>query len=72
LTSVTFKQNSPTGWEAEREPFQFQVRQDEDQYVIDVYDARDGAAYAAYRSTHACFTWQQVEKFCRNYGTPVR
>jgi hypothetical protein len=36
-------------------------------YLIDVFDNTIDNADAAYITTHACDTWEQVEKYCRDY-----
>ena len=50
----------------------FHIRLERDEYVIDVFDNAIDNADEAYVTTHACETWEQVERFCRDYdGTPV-
>jgi hypothetical protein len=38
-TETEFKQLSPTEWDAERAPYDFHVRLEQDDYVIDVFDS---------------------------------
>ena len=40
MPEVTFKSLSPIAWEAEREPYDFHIRLEQDNYVIDVFDIR--------------------------------
>jgi len=52
----------------ERDPFDFHIRLERDDYLIDVFDNADDA----YITTHTCDSWDHVERFCRDYdGTPV-
>lgn len=58
---MTFKKLSAIEWETEREPFDFHVRLEQDNYVIDVFDSATGNPDAAYLTTHTCDTWEQAE-----------
>lgn len=64
---MTFKQLSPTEWDAEREPFDFHIRLEQDNYVIDVFDSALENPDEAYLTTFECETWEQVERYCRDY-----
>ena len=67
MTEVTFNKLSPTEWDAERQPFDFHVRLEQDNYVIDVFDSATGNPDEAYLTSHECETWEQVERYCRDY-----
>jgi len=44
-----------------------------DEYVVDVFDSGIADPDAAYLTTHTCDTWEQVERYCRDYdGKSVR
>jgi len=62
-----FKQLSPTEWDMERTPFDFHIRLERDEYVVDVFDSDSVDPDAAYLTTHTCDTWEQVERYCREY-----
>ena len=64
---TTFKQLSLIEWDAERPPYDFHIRLERDEYVIDVFDAGIDDADEAYLTTHTCDTWEQVERYCREY-----
>ena len=38
-----------------------------DDYAIDVFDSEVANPYEAYLTTFTCDTWEQVEKYCRDY-----
>ena len=65
--SVTFNQLSSTEWDAERDPYDFHIRLEHDEYVVDVFDTRIENANNAHLTTHTCDTWEQVERYCRDY-----
>jgi uncharacterized FAD-dependent dehydrogenase len=67
MSKISFKKLSATEWDAEREPFDFHVRLEQDEYVIDVFDSSIDNPDDAYRTTHTCDTWEQVERYCRDY-----
>jgi hypothetical protein len=67
METLTFKKLSPTEWDAEREPFDFHVRLEQDNYVIDVFDVDIDDPAQAYFTSHECETWDQVEKYCRDF-----
>jgi len=64
---LNFESLSPIAWEAERDEFDFHVRLEEDDYVIDVFDSSISDPDEAYLTTHACETWDQVVQFCQRY-----
>ncbi len=64
---MTFKKLSPTEWDAERAPYDFHIRLEQDNYVVDVFDNAIKDADKAYLTTHECETWEQVERYCRDY-----
>jgi hypothetical protein len=64
---MTFRKLSPTEWDAKRGPFDFHIRLEQDDYAIDVFDSGVENADGAYLTSHACETWQQVVRFCREY-----
>ncbi len=67
MAALTFKQLSATEWDAERNPFDFHIRLERDEYAVDVFDASQDESDDAYLTTHTCDTWEQVELFCRDY-----
>jgi hypothetical protein len=69
---MNFKQLSPIEWDAQRFPFDFHIRLERDEYVVDVFDSGIDNSDDAYLTTHTCDTWQQVERYCREFdGTKV-
>jgi hypothetical protein len=69
---MEFKSLSPTAWETERWDFDFHIRLEQDDYVIDVFENGVDNADDAYITTHTCESWAHVERFCRDFdGTPV-
>ncbi len=66
-TETKFKQLSPTEWDAERALYDFHVRLEQDEYAIDVFDSSIDNPDDAYLTTHTCDTWEQVERYCRDY-----
>ena len=64
---MNFKKLSAIEWETEREPFDFHIRLEQDNYVIDVFDSSIDDPANAYLTTHECETWEQVERYCRDY-----
>lgn len=64
---MTFKQLSLIEWDAERFDFDFHIRLESDDYVIDVFDSSIEDTDEAYITTHTCDTWEQVERYCRDY-----
>lgn len=65
--SAHFKQLSPTEWDAERDGFDFHIRLEADDYVIDVFDAGIDDPAEAHITSHSCETWEQVVAFCERY-----
>ena len=67
MPDVNYNQLSPTEWDAKRGDIDFHIRLEHDEYAIDVFDAGIEDADAAYLTTHTCDTWEQVERYCRDY-----
>lgn len=67
MRGVIFNELSVTGWDAERGPFDFYIRLERDEYVVDVFDSGIDNPGDAYLTTHTCDTWEQVERYCRDY-----
>ena len=61
------KQYSKLPVPAEREPYDFHIRLEQDAYVIDVFDSSIDNADEAYVTTHSCDTWEQVVRYCNEY-----
>lgn len=64
---MQFENLSPVEWETQRDEFDFSVRLEQDDYVIDVFDNSIEDADEAYITTHSCETWEQVVAFCERY-----
>lgn len=64
---MRFKELSPIEWETKREGLDFHIQLECDDYVIDVFDSSIENADDAYLTTHTCETWEQVERYCRDY-----
>jgi uncharacterized FAD-dependent dehydrogenase len=64
---MEFKNLSPISWETERDEFDFHIRLEEDDYVIDVFNSFIESADDAHLTTHTCDTWEEVVAFCTNY-----
>ena len=64
---MRFKALSPTAWETEHAPYDFHVRLEQDNYVIDVFEAGVDNPDEAHLTSHECETWEQVERYCRDY-----
>ncbi|HUI05737.1 MAG TPA: hypothetical protein VL486_01900 [Verrucomicrobiae bacterium] len=75
-----FSQLSPIEWDAERgdldcdrnttavsRRLDFHIRLEADEYYIDVFDSSIESTDEAYLTSHHCETWEQVERFCRDY-----
>jgi len=54
-------------WETRRGEFDFHIRLEQDDYVIDVFDNSIEDADEAHITTHSCETWDQVVAFCARY-----
>ena len=67
MPEVNFKQLSLTEWDAKRDPFDFHVRLERDEFVVDVFDNSIEDPDEAYLTTHTCDTWEQVQRFCQDY-----
>jgi len=67
MTEIHFKQLSTTEWDAERTPYDFHIRLERDEYVVDVFDSNLDNPDNAYLTTHTCDTWEQVERYCKDY-----
>lgn len=52
MTEATFKQLSPTEWDAERGDVDFHIRLEQDNHVIDVFDSCHPDAYEAYLTSY--------------------
>ena len=65
---MKLKPLSPTEWDAERGDVDFHIRLEQDDYVIDVFASGIDNADDAYLTTHTCDTWEQVERYCRDYN----
>lgn len=63
---VMFKSLSVTSWEAERTPYDFHIRLECDEYIIDVFDSDVENPDEAYLTSHTCDTWEQVERYCQD------
>lgn len=64
---MRFKALSPIEWETGRGNCDFHIRLEQDDYVIDVFDSGIDNPDEAYLTTHTCETWEQVERYCRDY-----
>lgn len=64
---VVFKELSLIAWEAERTPYDFHIRLECDEYVIDVFDNSVENPDEAYLTTHTCDMWEQVVRYCQDY-----
>jgi len=62
-----FKRLSATEWETERAPYDFHIRLEQDNYVVDVFDISTDDPEEAYLTSHECETWEQVERYCRDF-----
>lgn len=67
MSEVMFKQLTVTEWDAERAPFDFHIRLERDEFVIDVFDDSIENPDEAYLTTHTCDTWEQVQRYCQDY-----
>ena len=67
MMEVSFKQLSPIEWDAERGDVDFHIRLEQDNYVIDVFDSCYPDAHEACLTSFTCETWEQVERYCREY-----
>ena len=67
MIKAIFKQVSPIEWDAGFGRFDFHVRLEGDEYVIDVFNSKLTDPNAAYLTTHTCDTWEQVERYCREF-----
>jgi len=64
---MNFKELSPIAWDAERGDLDFHIRLEADEYYIDVFDSSIESTNEAYLTSHQCETWEQVERYCREY-----
>jgi len=64
---MKFKILSTIAWEAERVDCDFHIRLVQDNYVVDVFDSGIDNADEAYLTSHECETWEQVERYCRDF-----
>jgi hypothetical protein len=64
---MEFKNLSPIEWETERDEFDFHIRLESDDYVIDVFASAIESADDAHLATHTCDTWEHVLAFCTHY-----
>lgn len=64
---MNYKNLSPIAWETESDEFDFHIRLESDDYVIDVFDSAIESTDEAYLTTETCDTWEQVVTFCSKY-----
>jgi len=64
---MRFNALSPTEWETERAPFDFHIRLEQDNYVVDVFDSASDNPNEAHLTSHECEMWEQVVRYCRDY-----
>jgi len=50
-----------------RDGFDFHIRLEQDDYVIDVFDSSIESADAAHLTAYTCDTWSDVLAFCTRY-----
>jgi hypothetical protein len=67
MPEVTFKQLSITEWDAVRDPFDFHIRLERDEFAVDVFDNSIENPDEAYITSHECDTWEQVVRYCQDY-----
>jgi hypothetical protein len=64
---LIFKELSLTEWDAERAEFDFHIRLEQDDYIIDAFNSFIESAEDAHLTTHTCETWEEVLAFCTHY-----
>ena len=74
-----FKNLSTIAWEVEHDDCDcrarerrpvglgFDIRVEQDNYVIVMFDSATGDADEAYLTNHQCETWKLVERYCHDY-----
>jgi hypothetical protein len=68
---MNFRALSLITWETKRGDVEFHIRLEQDNYVIDVFDSEIDNADQAYLTSFSCETWDQVERYCRDFRLRV-